>query len=105
MLYHFINSSSPESAFLQELEYARDELEKFKQQKERDATLALKQSEANNRCERKEFGRCHKLRSPRKCPLFTIIYHCNILYIIYNIIMICHSMSPYCFMIVVERKT
>ena len=48
-------SSSPESAFLQELEYAKDELEKFKQQKERDATLAFKQSEANNHCERKEF--------------------------------------------------
>ena len=31
--------------------------------------------------QRKYFGRCHKLRSPRKCPLFTIVYHCNILYI------------------------
>ena len=106
--YHFITSSSPESAFLQELEYAKDELEKFKQQKERDATLALKQSEANNHCQRKYFGRCRKLRSPRKCPLFTIICHCNILYIhiiyIYHIIMIYHTISPYCFIIVVERK-
>jgi len=95
MLYHFITSSSPESAFLQELEYARDELEKFRLQKERDAALAFKQSEANNRYERKEFGRCHKLRSVKNAhyiPLHIItnhyislyinIYHCISLYII-----------------------
>ena len=87
MLYHFINSSSPESAFLQELEYARDELEKFKQQKERDATLAIKQSEANNRCERKEFGRCHTVswgvrENAHYLPLYIIvIYYTYILFI------------------------